>query len=505
MDNFCAAATACGLLRGMGIRTAQITSLALLLAIAGCDAGEVGQETAPSTASTASAGDDAVQTSVSPPDTAARTTEAPTAPSAQVAWHEDLTPVSGPRLVDGVLVLYAVEDEQLLLVALDPESGTELWRKMSSASDITPARPLQVEVADGRVVHLQPGLGADGESEAAALALARDPRSGESEGPKDFTNRVHAQAPSRCPGSSSDVCTSPLSPDGQLDFPQVLENGTGAHDWAPGGDPRAMTFVERIGPMDLARGEHPRLGRLRAGGLLWSASTTDLVGPSASTNSGWEFVGWKKELLIGSVGLTHDFAQDDMDLTGSAVFALDAETGERRWISRKSDLACNTSLYSAGGALTACRYDAGTTSFTDDGRVLRDTEVSVVRLDPETGKTRWSVPVMEGDLDGLLVPGVVDEQHVAVAGQVIDTADGSSREQTGDDVVWYPSRSRIPLDRPGTDYSFVTGADTWRVSGDRDASAEELAWPLPPGVGVELDDGTRVVAHDHGLTAFSAP
>lgn len=428
-------------------------------------------------------------------------------PQAVVSWHADIRPLSGPVLVEGVLVLYTLGDgDQLRITALDAMSGEELWSHPASASAIPSPRSLEPQIVEDAVVHLRPSGRADGPEDEADVIVRHGRRGTLLHGIAQGRG-VHHIHPARCPGHQSHICLSVLADSGSPAWPTVLGRTPPDTAWQPGGDPTAGHFVERIGPIDLARGSEQRIGRLVDDTLLWAVSTGDIVGPDASTNSGWDFISVGDELLVGSVGLAHTIDGSDLDLTESAIFALDAQSGQRVWISRGTDIRCNSALWDLGaGPLLGCAYDAGSWHWADEGAQMRAVDMSVVRLEPTTGEELWRTHVGGGDLGGVVVPGVLDEDHAVVLDQVIDVRDGTTREREEDDDVWFPYLHIAEVEQGGTAPHQVSGRDLWQVPDGLDLEGGRLpVWPLPPGVGVELEDGSRVVTYQGGLTQLAAP
>ncbi|GAA5161188.1 PQQ-binding-like beta-propeller repeat protein [Ornithinimicrobium tianjinense] len=431
----------------------------------------------------------------------------PPAPIASLAWSADLRPVSGPVLVDGVLALYTLSStDRLMMTALDAETGEQLWSRPASTSGIPVVRPLEPQVIDGEVVYLQPTVRPDLPDDAADV-ISRDPRTGTSKG-TGSTWGVHVMQPHLCPGSETDVCTVLLDDDGNLTWPTVVTSSWEPVPWVPAGHQTAGHFVEPIGPLDLARAGGARIGRLVDDTLVWEVSTADLVGPRASTNTGWSFVAHEDDLLIGTVGLADVIDGADLDLTESAVFALDAATGRPSWIARGMDLGCNSTLWAEGsGPLLACRYKGGVHRWTDEGSALIDLDADLVRLDPRTGEALWRADLPKGDVEGTFVPGVLDEEHAVVLDQVVDVRDGSARHRTEADRVWFPDQARPTVDRAGDHGREVVGEGLWRLPDGLDLTlgGPLPTWPLPPGVGLEMDDGSRVVAHADGIARLASP
>lgn len=58
---------------------------------------------------------------------------------------------------------------------------------------------------------------------------------------------------------------------------------------------------------------------------------------------------------------------------------------------------------------------------------------------------------------------------------------------------------------PGLADATVLGNDRYALPDGVSLPDGPPPWPLPPGVGVELPDGSRLVAHAGGVTRFGSP
>jgi len=518
VDNFCAAATACGLLRGMGIRTAQITSLALLLAIAGCDAGEVGQETAPSTASTASAGDDAVQTSASPPDTADRTTEAPTGdktPSASPeppvaaveAWRVKTQPMSAPVAVGDVVLYYTRIADALQLAAVDASTGRTIWKAPVTVSSVVTGVGVSVEVVDGQVALLTP---AEGASPRQAHLELRDPATG------DVTTRSLAEEfatlPRAC-SSDPDLVCAQVYRGGPSTQVRLREDGSleAAQD-------EGLPGWQGIGSLGMSRQTGQHIGRIVGGELLWDLYLGKVVRRGASTNSGWTFQDVLDEkLIVASVGTRDSWSGDTItvDLTHYSAFALDPENGELVWKVAGADLFCDIDVPDVDPEdepLIACSYTSGTAKAGGGETLVEDLDLDLVRLDPATGRVLWELSLGDGVglVDGwrpVLAPGA---EGTAVLGSgpdamVVDLQTGEQTRSPSGLVTWEEASDSVEVLTLGERRSVPRVGVLSPTVPDEDGA---VTWPLAAHVGAEVEsDGEklRVVAQPRSITAYSAP
>lgn len=515
--------------RGTLLTTAAATTASLLLTACSGEAGDGDRPVAPS-----GAGSGPVETSAATgagattgsPDLAGVTTAAPptdapadSAPStdagveqrAEVRWHaQGVRPVSGAVLVEETLVLYTLADDGgLAITGLDQEDGEPLWSHPATPSLTVRGVGLTVEAVDGRVVHLEPDVTSDGDG--VARVVVRDPGTGEVT-LRAQTVSTHSRLPGPCPGAEEQVCVWPRAIDGDPSgISLLLDDG-----W-PGTfqqDVGATGYDDPIGPLGLFRATGQQIGRVVDGSLLWATSTADVVGPDASTNSGWHFQALADdELLVGTVGMADSFAPGDrLELTDYALFALDAQTGERRWIVDATDIRCDAWLGADPDPLLACRYRAGvvdTGTPQQDPVLLEGLEVELVRVDPETGETLWRADVTAAgpvEHEGLLSSTALDEHHVRILDTVVDVRDGSARPAAdADRLAWADDSSSTEITVPGLRDGTVWGNGRVELPAGVDLSSAPPAWPLPPGVGVELDDGSRAVTHGGGVARIAPP
>ena len=422
----------------------------------------------------------------------------PAANAASVLWSVNTPAVTGPVLLEDTLVLYTIrEDGHLMLTGIDADTGEERWSRTASISDVDPLRPLQVEVFDGAVVHLQPDGDEAEVAQGKAQVLTREARSGlvARSGSRGYSSTgISTFHPSACVDDLELLCMVFRTGDGVDAY--ALDQTGRIDRWRPeGGQERGQ--VERVGPLELNRGRQG-LGRFVDGALAWAVDPADFVAPPAEVLTGANFVAFEDELLIGSVGMV-DETSLTADFSLSAVFALDPDSGAVEWIEQGSDLQCNSPVYEASGTLLACAFSQGTFDWDESGRRWTGATAELVRLDERTGEQLWSTTVLEdAEVEGLVTTGLLDDDHVAVRGTVIATADGSARERTEHDQVWFVAEGARELDSPGSLSEVVQGVGLWVLP--HGTSVEEPpTWPLPTGVGVELEDGSRVIAHSDGL------
>lgn len=435
--------------------------------------------------------------------TTSTTTASPAPPMATLAWRSDVEPLSGPVLVGGVLVLYTRDGEGLAITAVDPESGETVWSHPATPSRALAGVGIRVEpVGDDRVVHLEPlGEGTDGlvDSRVVVREAATGEvlvRSGDSS---------HYRLPSACDVPGGEICVHRRTAD--VRFPaQVIEDDGSLRDIEQIGE--AFGYSDPLGPLGLHRMTGQDIGRVADGDLMWSLRTDDVFGPEASTNTGWIFRAVEEDaLIVGSVGPVDDpSAGQEIDLRDYAVAALDAQTGERRWLSEATSLFCDVELGLEDDPLLACRYAAGVLRIEDREWGYADVEVSLVRLDPATGETLWELPLQGPQDEARPEVSPLDEGRVLVAGLTVDVEDGSALPSTSSEAAWEEDDTTVEVSIPRLGGVQIFPSSTWLLPHGTtlEGPGQRPRWPLPPGVGVEVGEA-RVVTVDGHLVRWDAP
>lgn len=440
---------------------------------------------------------------------------------AEVAWTRKLTPASAVRVVDGIPILYVVKDKQLVITALDPETGKTLWRAPATTSFSTPGVGLDVSAVDGVVVHLELPTGE--ETPGQAVITRRDPASGMRLSKSPIPVYV-TTLPDACADDAEAVCvdvaTGPTSVESMRLKPtgQLVPDTSSVKGWSG------------IGPLGLSRKDGHRIGRLDDGDLLWRADLHDVVSPSSTTDYGWIFRAAEDgSVVAGSVGDSRSVTAGGrvIDEAESVAFGLDAETGEVLWKQQGVDLFCDIEMVSAGDdqggdadlddPLIACLWRSGTVTARQDDVSIRDADLDLVRLDPRTGDALWTVALQGGDdtlFDGGSPAIAQHSQSQLTVGtgpsaQVVDVETGAVGPIAATDVVWVEKATSTALDPPsapdiGTDGRYAATGVLRPLTVEGDA-ARKVTWPLPPQVGAETDTGLRVVAQPRAVVAYREP
>lgn len=428
--------------------------------------------------------------------------------AAGVLWHQDLVPASAPVLLDDTLVLYTVGDRALRITGVDPQDGAVLWSNAATPSLRPRGQGLVVQSVEDHVVHLAPSTSAP-DGLGAAQVIVRDPESGQ-EQHASTVPLSHADLPGACPHDATQVCATVnvdgswqlqgLTPDDR--FTDIPTSGAGVPGWVG------------IGPLGLARlaADGTHVGRVDGGELLWQIDTTEVFGSGQSTDTGWIFHDVDGEVLAGTVGLALGSPEDGdiWDLTDYRSVGLDAATGTTLWEVLSVSTFCDTDLTSADDdPLLVCRWNAGTAEVSGDRLHYLDLDADLLRLEPHTGEVLWSVPLgatVDDGEPGSPRPQPISPEEVAVATSsgviIINVQTGAHRAATEADAVWLEDTELVDVQDTGGDDQ-VLASGRYVVHDGLGRATDHVTWPLPPQVGVDVDDGAiRIVPRPEGLTAY---
>lgn len=485
-------------------------TLACLLLAACAGGGEAPSATGPPVTGTGIDAEGVTATVASGRSTSARTTDPvasrtaiePPAPVATLTWRADLHPLSGPVLADGVLVLYTRDGEGLSLTAVQAQTGEVVWSHPATPSRALVGVGIRVEpVGDDRVVHLEP-LAEGAEDLVDSRVVVREAATGRAV-IRVGEGSSHYRLPTGCDVPGGEICVYPRQGGYHLPVQALTDDGSTLPIQQSS---EAMAYTDPLGPLGLRRMTGQDIGRVQDGELVWSTRTDEVFGQGASTNTGWIFRAVEDDaLLVGSVGPVDDpYPRQEIDLRDYTVAAMDAQTGERRWLAEATSLFCDVDLGLEDDPLLACRYSTGVLLIDDDQADYADVGVALVRLDPRTGETLWELPLPSPPDEGRPEVSPLDEGQVIVAGLTVDVADGSARPSTSSETAWEEDDSTVDLSLPRLGSVEVYPSSTWLLPPGVSLDGSGPRWPLPPGVGVEVD-GARVVTVDGQLVRWDAP
>jgi hypothetical protein len=442
---------------------------------------------------------------------------APAAPAA--GWQRlDLRPVTQPAPAGGLFVLAVAHGGGIEIVGLDAATGTTVWTRPASTSDVTPGVSPVLVMAGGKVIYLAP----DG---SAAALVAADAQTGApvwTTGPGAFR-----APPSVCSDAPSAVCVAGVLASDAGDVATLrFDIATGRRLAAP--------HVTGDGPRELADGLYDPgvrdpewLTATRGAKVAWSRPLARIFPmPGASSDYGWTFGRFGRlGLFVGSVGVTPEIrhGRDVVDGSRYRTAGFRIADGVVRWRSR-GFFACDV-LPCAGGAQAGYSapnqtqaiavglrmIERGTVSYSRHAVrppvVSRDANVIIEGFDPSSGRALWRADA--GRNTGLLTfsifPAEVGPHTVVLTGAggklvSLNLASGVRRTIAGDSRAWCRKRvlyhQAASYDTPmGTSHIYV-GQDALVACTAR--SHKRLAPPptVPAWVG-------EIGARNAGLIAWS--
>ncbi|NNG36483.1 PQQ-binding-like beta-propeller repeat protein [Nakamurella aerolata] len=498
----------------------------------------------------ATAGSAAASTSSGPAPrgpTAPRTSTTPRGPTAPkiigppkgsaaptVAWKASVRPVTDVVELSGVLVYYGLDPaDQLLLIGLDPRSGKQKWRQPATTSGLHPDNALTIRTFRGYVAYFQPG----GQPLEGAPALL-DPRNGTAVtvgGPLEYWN-----IPRRCTDETGKARKpEKLCAEGRVEgqwrnielADRVTTPVPGSEDAAGSGRWVDLTWTDKS------------VSASRAGRTLWTRNWRQLLGADATDVGYLAWNAWEgdSDTVIATVrynwaaGPSGDFPRLDARRSLMTV-AVSISTGAVRWRRPGAALGCLSRLDSVGrlpdGAqpLLACSYtgsigaSVGRTD-TDELAVPRDQQVTLLQLDPVTGKPYWSTKLGSapdiGTVDGPSELGWLDSWRILLSSNekpvVVDLISGAARPAKPTELGWCTSTttfdSGVAYEQDGAPNTSRTGGALTRPCSSK-GTAAAVPGRMPSGVGLDVTDTAgssdagpdlRVVAQSDAVVGYRIP
>jgi outer membrane protein assembly factor BamB len=438
------------------------------------------------------------------------TTPAPAASGEpmELLWSTpQLHAVNRPKLVGGRVVAHVVEGDGLALVAFDPRSGAEVWRRPSTASWITPGVAFTVLADDQRLFHLVPGPNGSASVEALDAASGQvvwtsSPALLGFRDPLDF-----------CEDDESTLCISSVDTPGQP-VRWRIDPTTGEHivRVAAGGRELGSGVYDLYDNGDIAL--------VRDDEVVWQRSPSELFeGHDVNPDNGWL---WRPaddgDVLVGWLGAPAEWPEEGQagqtTLVPQYTAGIDAATGRTLWVAEGDP--CTPRLIrlvydedEEVGPWVRCT-STGTVSLDAEGIVDADVDVVVEGFDPATGEARWTqrfegVPSLWVDTEPMVRLGPTTAAFARADGTLLalDMASGETTEPESDQVGWCFEHNVYEGVEPDGERNQRVGQD---FAAPCDASGAPAPAPSHPdeGVGV-VADGTFVWMDAAGLHAARVP
>lgn len=421
-----------------------------------------------------------------------------TAPVSRLWARSDLRPVGQPLAVGGVAVAAIHDGADLFVVALEPSTGRELWRRPASPGNVVPGVAVGPTTAGGKVVYFRP----DPAGDLFARLVIAEPRTG-----KDLATTAPLQFNStpRVCDDGVDVCTvSRAGPDAAYGAFR-LKVASGEYAPMDTGLPPQARLIGTGGLIDVGGRDPEELGRLRDGKLVWRRPLREAFPAGFSSSNGWAWLHYPTAgVFVGSVlGKSVDGTDNPAATTASA--GLDEDTGTVLWQDPGSNVGCYGTLF---GILDPHDPQRQVLALRCRGTTQG---VTVERFDVRTGATKWAVPIgaapslQRGGDRATAVAGPA--MLSIVAGAVLDVATGTHRPARLDERFWCRRPYTFDYREP---YRYPDGQQTHTRHGTTafacDGSWTPAATGLPSGaattaVGARIGQ-QAVVATDIGFAGY---
>jgi outer membrane protein assembly factor BamB len=465
-------------------------------------------------------------------DPPAASADAPAVPdSVEQVWATTgFEPLTTVTLAGGVALLYGSVGSDLYLIAIDPNSGTELWRQRASAAGLAATTRIVVRVIDGAIAYLRP---TQERNQNTQLVLA-DAATGHDVWVTEA--RWWTGLPQVCDDNTSLLCGwSYASKDDVRSVTATrVERSSGVVSVGPFDAPPADSNYETLFDDVVHVKDAPieTIGLLDDGALKWSAAVADLLGPGGTMNEG-STIGFRPgtpPIVYISAHLSWAFdpmtGYPPLDLAANQVtVGLNAETGAVIWREPGTWTNCRNllgdieRLSTPGSAFPTlrCRYSGQLNSVRPGGRdeliVPTDLSVTLERVDLTTGTAIWSIPLGAQNSLAIDAPGLtmtqLDDHRMLLGTQVVDLDTGTVRAAAPTDVFWCPGRqtfdqSVASYDRTGSRFDRRTGGVAFPCdpTGKPTSTTPEA---VPLAVSTVSEDGLRLVSTPSGVIAYRLP
>ena len=453
------------------------------------------------------------------------------------AWAaEGFAAKTTPIMIGGSAVLYGTVGSELFLIGLDPVTGAERWRHPASAASIAPGYQVRVIDIDGQIAYLRPG-------EPTMPRLTRialiDPVTG-----ADFLVtelRWWDGLPAICADDPASLCAAAnyVSLDNTVaDGDFRIDRSTGAITLIPGaataatGPPAEPWTALWDDLVEVGGAPVETVGMVTDDQLVWSAPLSEIFRPGATLDHGWyaskdngNRTVFQLSAVVGWAGDGQNYPALDLAANLMTV-GIDAADGTVLWREAGTSPQCRYQLPDVRKMSTPgspdpalrCRY-TGRLDSAPPGRNYgltdpTDVTVTLERVDLQTGKAVWSVPLgaeaaLATDGNGPATP-IMDDHRILAGGLVVDLDDGSSRPPAVGEIFWCPGPQAFEqsVEWYGNDGSVRTDR---RAEGEVftcDSSGNPSPNPpvaVPLAVSTVTDEQLRLVATPNGVVAFRVP
>jgi hypothetical protein len=274
------------------------------------------------------------------------------------------------------------------------------------------------------------------------------------------------------------------------------------------------------------------VGIVKDGALVWSRALSDLLGPDATLDHGWYASEDDADVpvlqLSGTVGWKSDgTTYPSLDLTTNLItVGVNRDDGTVIWRDPGTSAGCRSQPPSVQDMSTPgsenpalrCRYtgrlDSVPVGFAVNLSSASDLSVTVERVDLQSGKAIWSVPL--GAVPALAVNSggvpvtLLDDHRLLANGQVLDLDGGSVRPPAAGETFWCPESQTFT----STDlWMYGDGSTRYdkRIEGEYfpcDPGGAPVTGPVtavPLAVSTVTDGGMRMVATRSGVIAYRVP
>jgi outer membrane protein assembly factor BamB len=313
-------------------------------------------------------------------DEDASSTTPPTVPPMEVLWTNPGQFVTRPVLVGSVVVSFVAQDGGLVLVANDPATGAEVWRRSSSVSEAAPGVVFDLVTDGQRIFHMTPTDAVNAVVEAIDVATGQPTWQTP---PRTFVDLL-----AFCDDVSGPLCTVKIKSTGDTAL------------WRLAPDTGVLNEMDDINGHDIDGRlydlfDSPDIARVVGGAVVWQRPETDLFGGApVSPEAGWDFreVG---DLVVGQLRTVADWPADgEVQVPTSYVAGIASATGETRWTS-EGDPVCGARFDQLDLRVEGQRpwircHITGTVTMAGGHAASRSyTDVVMEGFDPATGATTW--------------------------------------------------------------------------------------------------------------------